>query len=264
MKNKKIRNVAQIGYCYGSEWYLMRYMARHRKYLESLIDKKLGSLGGFDWLDFEYDESNQILTGDKELSGLGWLKQCVVDSKYRLANLHYYKYGINNPDEWQFWDAVFVRNDVVYLVEAKSYAEEFESNREHGGRSRNAIFMLMQDELRPYGVEVNEKWLGKYYQFANRLATAAMLNNQGVKTKVLYICFVNANNGRIVDRDGNRISDEEPIGKPKCSSYDGFDMVLQNELDYLGITKEQVADIYAGAIYVDVQRNGNDVYISHI
>ena len=44
--------MAEIGYGYGSEWHLMRFMARHRKLLEEAIRKSIGGLNEesvFDW-----------------------------------------------------------------------------------------------------------------------------------------------------------------------------------------------------------------------
>ena len=36
--------MAEIGYGYGSEWHLMRFMARHRKLLEKAIRESIGDV----------------------------------------------------------------------------------------------------------------------------------------------------------------------------------------------------------------------------
>ena len=90
--------MAQIGYGYGSEFHLLRFMGRHRKKLEEIISKEINESGIFDWKDFEYSSPNVNITGDSELKGLSFLKD---NPNYNEVYAEYSKYGINNKDTWQ-------------------------------------------------------------------------------------------------------------------------------------------------------------------
>ncbi|MCL6444435.1 MAG: hypothetical protein K6T83_13450 [Alicyclobacillus sp.] len=63
--------MGHIGFGYGSEWHLMRYMARHRKLLNDKILSVLGKGKCIEWLDFEFDPNSEFL--DRELHGLEFL-----------------------------------------------------------------------------------------------------------------------------------------------------------------------------------------------
>lgn len=47
--------MAQIGFGYGSEYQLLRYLGHHRQELEEIISKQIGE-GKFEWEDFKYSE----------------------------------------------------------------------------------------------------------------------------------------------------------------------------------------------------------------
>ena len=66
--------MAQIGYGYGSEFQLLRFMGRHRKKLEEIIMKSIGEKGVFDWMDFEYGSPDVNIACDSEIKGLSFLK----------------------------------------------------------------------------------------------------------------------------------------------------------------------------------------------
>lgn len=64
--------MAKIGYGYDSEWHLMRFMARHRELLETIIRKAIDvSDGSFKWHDFKFSE--KITAPDIEVKGLSFL-----------------------------------------------------------------------------------------------------------------------------------------------------------------------------------------------
>ena len=196
--------MAQIGYGYGSEYQLMRFLGHHRNLLEERISKGLNETGIFRWLDFGFDDPMNSISGDKEIKGLSFLKE--LDLPAEIVNNaidKYHKLGINDIDNWQNWDAIFTLNGTVYLVEAKAHVSELSSgNKEHGGKSKEAIRNLFEEQLQNNGLyefTINDAWLKEYYQLANRLAIAAFLNECAIKTKVLYIYFINGYNKRIVE-----------------------------------------------------------------
>ena len=196
--------MAQIGYCYGSEYHLMRFLGHHRDLLEKRIKKSIRETGDIHWLDFEFDDPLSSLSGDKELKGLSFLHELnFPEDKVDSAIAEYHGYNINKIDNWQNWDALFTLNDTLYLVEAKAHTSELSSGEEeHGGQSKDEILRFFKEQLEDnpeYLIPVNRGWLKKYYQLANRLATAALLNKHGIKTKVLYIYFINGFDKRVVE-----------------------------------------------------------------
>lgn len=196
--------MAQIGHCYGSEYHLMRFLGHHRDLLDERIMKGLQEYGKIHWLDFEFDDPLSVLSGDKELKGLSFLyKLDLPVERIDAAISEYHNYNINKIDNWQDWDAIFTLNGTLYLVEAKAHTIELSSGDEkHGGQSKEEILRFFREQLEDnpeYLLPVSEAWLGKYYQLANRLATAALLNKHGIKTKVLYIYFTNGFDKRIIE-----------------------------------------------------------------
>ena len=199
--------MAQIGYGYGSEYHLMRFLGHHRDLFEKQIKTALNVEGAIHWLDFEFDDPMASISGDKELKGLSFLNRIdLPNKKIESVISEYHTYSINSIDTWQNWDAVFTLNDIIYLVEAKAHVSELSSGSyEHGGESKEEILRFFSEQLKEskYKLPVCRTWLMRYYQFANRLATAALLNNHGIEAKVLYVYFTNGFDKRIVDE--NRI-----------------------------------------------------------
>jgi len=63
--------MAKIGYGYGSEWHLLRYLGYHRNYLNQEIDNQLG-LQVIKWLDFNFSGLTQRFKLDDEHKGLSF------------------------------------------------------------------------------------------------------------------------------------------------------------------------------------------------
>ncbi len=55
---------------YGSEWHLLRFLGRHRNYLNQQILKVMGSEGccRIEWLDFNFSPTRKLLTRNYEAS----------------------------------------------------------------------------------------------------------------------------------------------------------------------------------------------------
>lgn len=233
--------MAKIGYGYGSEWQLMRFLARHRNQLEKKILKELGeSAGDFKWLDFRYDKSNFV--GDQELKGLSFLD--VDEIKNKIGRQAIEKIKKNYISNWnQSWDAIFVLNDTIYLVEAKAHDGEIKGNKDNGGKSKMKIKSFMSEQLANYNISVTDEWMKEYYQLTNRLATAAYLSNNGVKAKCLYIYFLNGYN--------------KPNDNKSVQKEDDFKKAIDQEMIALGLDSDSEAlkQLYAG-IFIDCLGNG--------
>ena len=197
--------MAQIGYGYGSEFHLMRFLGHHRNLLERKISLQLNELNHFNWLDFEFEENPlSSICGDRELKGLSFLNKIgASDTQIKGITSEYHSYSINKIDSWQNWDAIFTLNGTLYLVEAKAHVSEITSGKkEHGDSSKEEILRFFNEQVgenTQYKFPVTREWLRDYYQLANRISTAALLNKHGIKTKVLYIYFINGYDKRIVD-----------------------------------------------------------------
>lgn len=242
--------MVQMGLGYGSEFQLLRFMGRHRHELEGTIidalQEKTRTINdkNFDWLDFEYSDTNKVITGDRELRGLSFLEKRIDKSLYGKITNGLQKAGSFTRD-WQHWDAVFVLDNCFYFVEAKAHIGELSSTNAHGGGCKKEILNFMRKNMQPYGIEVNKNWLGLYYQFANRISMMAFLNRNGLNAKALYVYFENGyTKQRVI---GSKIEFVKDMGARKRE----FDEAIQKELSYLNIKKatlsELVAHVYINA-----------------
>lgn len=239
--------MAEIGYGYGSEWHLMRFMARHRKYLEKKIRESIGvNDGDFSWLDFRFVEKGKA--ADAEIKGLSFLDDILHENKLGLTDKKIKdikKSFISGWNSSQSWDAVFVLNNTIYLIEAKARIDEMKSNnKNNGGTSRTSIIQFMEKQLCKYGINVNKEWLGTYYQLANRLATVALLKNHGVNAKCVYIYFI----------DGF----EKPgTGCKENANKDQFNEAIQEEFKALGLIDEGKTEDLLTNVFINAKENCN-------
>lgn len=253
--------MAQIGYGYGSEYHLMRFLGHHRHLFEDIIRKVLNEQDGqFDWLDFEFENPMNSISGDKELKGISFLGKIIPEAKFNEVNKEYHSYKINRIDNWQNWDAIFTLNGIIYLVEAKAHVSELSSDGTHGGKSSREILSFFNKELleglrlKGYNVTSDEKvLLGDYYQLVNRLATAAFLNNNGVKTKCLYIYFTNGYNKRTVEK--NRIM---PYKNDNASKEDFLEKINEEYNVLVGGNKEALGDLLVEPVFINAENGNND------
>lgn len=183
--------MAQIGYGYGSEYQMLRFLGHHRRLLESEILKAIGSDDqAFYWYDFDFADREMVISGDREMIGLSFLRKSGLIAEKKLKTVldivRSYKW---NFEQWQNWDAVFINNGTIYFVEAKAHKDEISSgDKLHGGSNTVAIQEFMFEQ---FGKLVTEKWVRKYYQLANRLSTVKLLNDNGIPAKILNIFFIN-------------------------------------------------------------------------
>lgn len=241
--------MAQIGYGYGSEYQLLRFLGHHRRQLDNIISEAIGP-GEIVWEDFGFANPKQVISGDKELMGLAFLEK-LFPKQYPSIRKAYEEYRINRRNSWQSWDAIFTHNGMLYLVEAKAHVDELSSGKdEHGDSSKEEILRYFKEQLPD--LPVSRVWLQEYYQLANRLATASLLNNYGVKTKVLYIYFVNGYRKRVVEKVNGR---EEKLFETvnKNASKEQFEIAIEKEMKTLGIDHASVSSLLVTPVFVDAE-----------
>lgn len=227
---------------YGSEFHLLRFMGRHRQELESNL---LYAIKGttevidttFDWLDFDYTDIAKVITGDKELLGLSFLKRYNIDWQ-KIHNEFKEEGSFIN---YQSWDAVFKYEETFYFVEAKAHVDELR-NTSCKAKKRKEILNFMAKYLEPYGAIIDESWLNSYYQFANRLATIAFLNKHGIKAKLVYIFFINGFLNNSERRASKRSIDE---------SKKEFEKAIYEEKQELGLLDVDLTQILINPIFID-------------
>jgi len=189
----------KIGYGYGSEWHLLRYLGYHRKLFNNQI-KNETDLEIINWFDFKFSGKNVSLEQDEEYEGLEFLNE---EQHPKIKD----KWGEFWPSSGrqQNWDAVAKAmdsgNESYVLVEAKANLKECKSIchakpiSENGGRDK--ILNTMEEVINSFTKSKNvdpEKWLNKYYQYANRLAVLHFLNKNGINTNLLFVYFIGDKN----------------------------------------------------------------------
>ena len=168
--------MSKIGYGYGSEWHLLRYLGYHRQYLNDRIHDILDS-DDIEWLDFDFSSKGGHLNDDKELEGVGFVGNSYTLSKWK----DFWPTSGRQPS----WDAVgkvkFTETsgeEEWLLVEAKAHVGEEVSKIGATGKSRLKIRNALLKTMKSLGVHKDylSVWLNKYYQYANRLAVLHYLN----------------------------------------------------------------------------------------
>lgn len=240
--------MAQIGYGYGSEWQLLRFLGHHRDALNNAISEQTGIKGDFHWLDFGFADWTKSISGDEEIKGISFLKELIKnDALYQKIETEYKSYEIGNIDNWQSWDAILVVNNKVnnkdiYLIEAKAHIRELSSGKEnHGGESIEVILQYMKEQLPEFPVE--EEWMREYYQLANRLATTALLNKhlnkEGITVKTMGIYFVNGYDKRFFSKENKDASEEE------------FQDAIAKELETLNLKDKDLSNLLTKPVFID-------------
>jgi hypothetical protein len=173
-----------IGYGYGSECLLLRYLGRHRAALDSAIMTAVGA-SEIRWLDFPFDSGT--VWGDGELKNLDFLDE---DHPVRKTWAEVWPATGNPPN----WDAVGrVRCDGAWewlLVEAKANIGELSTAT--GAKAAGGLRRIEETLARTKAaldVDPASDWLRGYYQFANRLTVLHVLTEGSEPARLLFIYF---------------------------------------------------------------------------
>lgn len=180
--------MGKMGYGYGSEFHLLRWMGLHRLEFNDEVCKAIGVKDQKpEWLDFKFESKNEI--PDRELKGLEFL-----DGDERKGEvLRAFKSGEYSwPTNGQLmnWDAVGRIGDAYILCEAKAHVEEVEKTHKIETSSslsqRRSAFEFTQNKLHASNAK---DWMLHYYQMANRLYVLALLDECKIKAYLLNIYF---------------------------------------------------------------------------
>ena len=209
--------MGEIGYGYGGECHLLRFMGRHRQLLNRRILEIVGG-DSIDWPDFGFEPRKSW--PDAEIKGLDFLDP---DHPASLAWRDFWPQGrgIHN------WDAAgkvtFGDAQEWLLAEAKANLEELRSDcRATSPTNRPKIERALSETKQVLGVPEDRDWLRGYYQLCNRIAALYFLNVHGVPSHLLYICFLgDSGDGRRTcpeDREGwqeSLLTQDRHVGLPK-------------------------------------------------
>ncbi|HMK77360.1 MAG TPA: hypothetical protein VK568_14425 [Thermodesulfobacteriota bacterium] len=179
--------MGKMGYGYGSECHLLRWMGRHRKAFDVAVLSSIKREGSrIERLDFEFKQGE--MWPDAELKGMDFLKNKEALQK-DWNEFWPVGRGIRN------WDAVgwvsFDRIEELLLVEAKAHIGEIKTDcqakhpesikkiEESLGKVKNAL-----------GVPSEIDWMKDYYQVTNRIAFLHFLHEQKIPSHLLFIYFI--------------------------------------------------------------------------
>lgn len=189
--------MSTIGYGYGSEWHLLRYLGFHRKELDRQVAKRIGCTS-IRWLDYRFARNDPFL--DAELKGMEFLERGSPAAK---AYAKFWPAKGNKPN----WDAVAqitVKGRQEWLlVEAKSHCKELikRGGSDADGVGKKTIEAALNETKRYLGVPEPTPWLkSDYYQYANRLATLYFLTSNDEASRLLFIYFC----GDAQPKNGNK------------------------------------------------------------
>ena len=183
--------MSKIGFGYGSEWQLLRYLGHHRNHLNEMIMKYTKSDEQIYWFDYPIRKHSSAFDG--ELKGV----ECFKDEPFYNDLLKDWKCFWPQTGNQQCWDGVFRQGDTWYFVEAKAHKNETHSPCKaiEKGRGRKKILKAFTDTCGG-NVSQAQQWLdSNCYQLANRLAFVHFCRTHSIKAKLCYICFVSGYRG---------------------------------------------------------------------
>jgi hypothetical protein len=179
--------VSKVGYGYGSEYHLLRYLGYHRGELKQKVDAATGG-DLISWLDFRFSASPQRFY-HAEWQGIGFLRD---NKQYAAIHEAWRSYWLQTGTA-PSWDAVGMmrknRETTWLLVEAKAHLAELRSECAARAKARPLIESALADTRQSLGVSSDHEWSSPHYQFCNRLAILHFLLRHGVMADVLLIYF---------------------------------------------------------------------------
>lgn len=175
----------QQGQVYGSEFHLLRYLGRHRNYLNRRIVTALGC-DQVRWLDSLAGSDQHGQPRDAEWKQLDFLP---AGSPARKSWPEFWP----QSGEQRSWDvlgvATFKHGDDWLLVEAKTHKGELKSSCGADG-GRPLIERSLKSTKQRLGVMPGRDWLNGYHQYCSRLALLNFLAEKGVSARLLFIYFI--------------------------------------------------------------------------
>ncbi len=205
--------MGKIGYGYGSEWHLLRYLGYHRTVLDGFVLRATGekaseaveeaSKVGVHWLDREFSSTRKPLYDDREFGGV-YFNQARHIEVYVVPQWREYWPASGTPPQWDAvarlstdeQDRGMDPEGEWLLVEAKAHLGEMETQCEAEkpeslamiGRALDATAKAVTHQGKP-----TSAWMEKYYQYANRLAVLNFLcqyrSHPGQSARLIFLYF---------------------------------------------------------------------------
>jgi len=232
-----------IGAGYGSEFHLMRYLARYRNTLDDKIKREIGE-GFLEWLDFipgtdkEYNIQvpRKIKLPDHEITGVDFLRE-----EHPQVFEEWKSFWPQSGNQ-QNWDAVCrIEIDGTnhwLLVEAKANTGEIKSSCGAEAPSMKIINAALSEMQKAFNLNSPNDLTRKYYQYANRLAVLYFLSKHIVPSKLLFIYFTGDKNP------------EKEKGCPK--SVEEWKKALEEQYKWIGLDPAQKRTLGIHDLFLDV------------
>lgn len=219
--------MAKLGFGYGSEFQLLRFLGHHREEFNAIVSNELKTRERIEWLDFPYSDSSEY--GDSEYVGIDFLKGTPSYASIKKAWAKYWP----NPSFAPNWDAIGKAGNEYIIVEAKAHAKELISTSGAKTESFTQINSKMEEAKVTLGINTPNSWMKTYYQKANRILLLHFLAQNGIKARLLFVYFING-----YER-----------GDKSIKSKEQWESILKAQDEYLGITgnkwvKENVKNVF--------------------
>lgn len=219
-----------MGFGYGSEFHLLRWLGRHRNEFDRRV-KETMNLDNVFWLDFKFNSKDEI--PDKEIIGLEFLDENKYPALFASWRKEWPQTG--NSMNWDLVGYTEIHGKKTWiLVEAKAHLSELKQSC----KAKNESLKKIQDALIKVNknnditpLEINS-WTKKYYQLANRIYIIDLLRRHDIDAILLNIYFV----GDM--RSKNRISPQN-IKEWEKKIFD-----MKNYLRYSEIKSIQIKEMY--------------------
>jgi hypothetical protein len=236
-----------IGAGYGSEYHLMRYMARYRNLLNQLVEKEVSGRM-LEWLDFipgDYSEYNtrvpcRTKLPDHEYVGVDFLQSERPDV---LKAWQGFWPQTGNQQNWDSVGRVEIDGKPTWLlVEAKANLDELRSDCKAKDRALTIIESAFDQTRHCFGLNLKGDWKKKYYQYANRLATLYFLTKHrqehSIPAKLLLIYFT---------------GDKNPDKENRCpAGREGWINALAQQNEWVGLESDQARTIGVHTLFLHV------------
>jgi hypothetical protein len=234
--------MAEIGYGYGSEFQLLRFLGHHRIEFENIIRENTLFKDNFQWLDFPYDSHR--ISMDGEYNGISFLEDRKDFSDLKNKWINFWP----NSGNQQNWDAIFIHNDEYVLIEAKAHLKEIESNISTTNEKSIKMIQSSFDLTRKhFNIITQNDWTIKYYQLANRLAFLKFLIDNNIKAHLLNIYFINGYIKRCYE-DKRTIIENKSVESKQI-----WEDALTKQYDFLGIWGREI-EKYLISIFVNCKK----------
>jgi hypothetical protein len=181
--------MGEMGYGYGSECHLLRWMGRHRRRFNERVTEEIGRPGApLEWLDFRFRRSG--LWPDAELEGMQFLR-----NTHPLAFNAWKEFWPQSgtPPTWDAVGWLGSDNDrELILLEAKArIGEDATRCRATNPASIAMIEAAFAETKAALGVDPACDWMNGFYQITNRLAVLYFLQIKcQVPARLLFLYFV--------------------------------------------------------------------------